>query len=277
MAQVRDLIPMLFSVLQQQPAAVGVVIRGCRDGETSGCSRVVPLLAVVTGVPGDEGPPEVPKSKGIAATASQPSTPAFTALAAPTTNTFDTGLDVNINSVQEVFDGIPMRFQVLITVWCTIDRQSPPCPDWGHGAPIAGSSSALHGHLGIFGNGGGGRARGAGEVRRPSMATSGATAALHGNLCSGSALHGQIGAAALLSPAAAAPSMARLGAAVASSMVTSASLRSGGGGRARGAGEVRRPSMATFGAAAALHGNLCSGSALHGRLVTWRSYRPAEA
>ncbi|CAD6263635.1 unnamed protein product [Miscanthus lutarioriparius] len=109
MAQVRDLIPMLFSVLQQQPAAVGVVIRGCRDGETSGCSRVVPLLAVVTGVPGDEGPPEVPKSKGIAATASQPSTPAFTALAAPTTNTFDTGLDVNINSVQEVFDGIPVR------------------------------------------------------------------------------------------------------------------------------------------------------------------------
>nr|AWA45142.1 hypothetical protein SO155N20_000006 [Saccharum officinarum] len=62
-----------------------------------------------SGVPGDEGPLEVPKSKGIAATASQPSTPAFTAPAAPTTTTFNTGLDVNINSVQEVFDGMPMR------------------------------------------------------------------------------------------------------------------------------------------------------------------------
>jgi hypothetical protein len=61
------------------------------------------------GVPGDEGPPEVPKSKGIAATTSQPSTPVFTAPAAPTTTTFNTGLDVNINSVQEVFDGMPMR------------------------------------------------------------------------------------------------------------------------------------------------------------------------
>ncbi|KAG0534465.1 hypothetical protein BDA96_04G282500 [Sorghum bicolor] len=56
-----------------------------------------------------EGTTTAPKPKRTTSTTSPPPTPAFIALAAPITNTSNAGLDVNIDSAQEVFVRMAMR------------------------------------------------------------------------------------------------------------------------------------------------------------------------